>query len=73
MNESDFTLHVTIIISFEREILNFRSFLSKSKWNKKKNLIPIIIIRPHLNVLMNFKFMAEKFTLNFMQIRCKLL
>lgn len=71
MNESDFTLRVTIIISFEREILNFRSFLSKS--GIKKNLIPIIIIRPHLNVLMNFKFMAEKFTLNFMQIRCKLL
>lgn len=72
MNKSDFTLRVTIIISFEREILNFRSFLSKSGI-KKKNLIPIIIIRPHLNVLMNFKFMAEKFTLNFMQIRCKLL
>lgn len=72
MNESDFTLRVTIIISFEREILNFRSFLSKSGI-KKKNLIPIIIIRPHLNVLMNFKFMAEKFTLKFMQIRCKLL
>lgn len=35
MNESDFTLRVTIIISFEREILNFRSFLSKSGIKKK--------------------------------------
>lgn len=52
MNESDFTLRVTIIISFEREILNFRSFLSKSGIKKKKSY-------PHNNNSSAFKRFNE--------------